>query len=188
MNKSTIGLKHAMYAGLTESSNSVTYANGVELPGAISAEISIEKDDVKLYGDNRVVHATQNFKQGTINFTAAAFTDAAIGALTGATVSSGVITYKASDVAPFVGFGFIADGVTEANGQYSTGYTAVMLHKVQFSEGAVNAQTRGDSTSYSSPVLNGVFVADVTDTYKEIETFDTESAAVTWLKGKLNVQ
>ena len=61
-----IGLKYPVYAPATEAGSTITYGTGAVLAKAISANISIENNDVKLYADDVVAESDNSFASGTI--------------------------------------------------------------------------------------------------------------------------
>ena len=73
MNRSTIGLSNACYCKRVISNNTVTYDDGVLLPGAVQAEIAITRDEVNKYADNVLIYNENTFRSGTITLTEAAW-------------------------------------------------------------------------------------------------------------------
>lgn len=187
MNRSTIGLSNACYCKRVISNNTVTYDDGVLLPGAVQAEISITRDEVNKYADNVLIYNENTFRSGTITLTEAAWADADFVALTGNTLATSTVQSLANPNPPYVGFGMIQDTITESSGSWSKSYTAVFLPKVKFAEQGGTAQTKGESTSFSDPTLVGTIYADEAGVWKEMQTFSTLAAAQTWLFTKMDV-
>ena len=61
-----IGLKYPVYSPATEEGSSISYGTGAVLAKAISANVSIENNDVKLYADDAVAESDNSFASGTI--------------------------------------------------------------------------------------------------------------------------
>ena len=61
-----IGLKYPVYAPATEEGSTITYGTGAVLAKAISANISIENNDVKLYADDAIAESDNSFASGTV--------------------------------------------------------------------------------------------------------------------------
>ena len=110
-----IGLKYPVYAPATETDSAITYGTGAVLAKAISASISIENNDVKLYADDVVAESDNSFASGTITIGIDDLYDAAKVALLdyieGDTVdvTTGAKELSVGTASPaYVGFGFYA--------------------------------------------------------------------------------
>lgn len=187
MNRSTIGLSCCAYATRTVSGGTVTFSDGVLLPGAVQADISITRDSVEKYGDNELLYSENYFRNGTLTLTQVAWPDEAYATLTGNEYDNGIIRSIKEPNAPYVGFGMIDNTLKEDSGSWTKSFTAVFLPKVKFTEGESLAQTRGESTSFSDPQLIGTIYADINGSWRETQTFDTYAAAETWLKTKMDI-
>jgi phi13 family phage major tail protein len=186
-----IGLKYPVYASATEDETSISYSNGKVLAKAISANISIETNDVVLYADDAVAESDHSFSSGKISMNIDDLSNAAqvdlLGNREGATVDVAIGTKEiiagSSDTPGFVGFGFygkkIVGGVIR--------WRAIWLKKVQFAEPADEAATKGQTTEFQTPTLEGTIMVDVSGDWKNEATFSTEAGAVAWLKGKAGI-
>ena len=67
--RSSIGLSYAGYCKRTVSGSTVTFDDGVLLPGVVQADISITRDNVQKYADNKLIFEISNFRQGTLTLT-----------------------------------------------------------------------------------------------------------------------
>ena len=113
---SKIGLKYPVYALATENEETsvISYSGGRVLAKAIKADISIEKNDIKLYADDVVAEEDNSFKSGKVTLEHDDLPDYAkvdlLGNTEGAVVDAAIgtkeIIASSSDVAPYVGFGF----------------------------------------------------------------------------------
>jgi hypothetical protein len=74
---SKIGLKYPVYAEATESGESISYTNGAVLAKAISANISIETNDIELFADDAVAESDHSFIRGSISMEIDEFGNAA---------------------------------------------------------------------------------------------------------------
>jgi phi13 family phage major tail protein len=62
-----IGLKHVVAAKATDNgTDAITYSDGMVLAKAVSANVSIETNDVKLYADDAVAESDNSFSSGTV--------------------------------------------------------------------------------------------------------------------------
>lgn len=194
MDRSSIGLSTCAYAKRVDSSGTIIFDDGVLLPGAVQADISITRDSVRKFADNGLIYSEDSFASGTLTLTEVGWADQDYCNLTGASyVSDGSTppTYSVQSVAnpdpDCYAFGFICDSIGYASGSWGKTYTAVVLNKVKFSEGNSSMQTRGESTSFSDPQLIGTIFKDENEVWREVKNFSTFSAAESWLKTKLDV-
>lgn len=178
--KTTIGVCYPVAAVLNEETN--TYEKGFVLGKAIKESISISKNDVKLYGDDKVVASDQSFKEGDGTLDTTGIEDENVAILLGHEVSTeGEVISKTSDIAPYVGHGFYAKN-------YQNKYRAVFFVKTQFSEPNTENETKGESTSYKSPSLTYKVLEGKDRIWKREKTFDTEADAIEWLNECANIE
>jgi phi13 family phage major tail protein len=186
-----IGLKYLVYAKATETSSSISYANGGVMARAIKANIAIETNDAKLYSDDAVSETDQSFASGKININADDIADAVKVALLGyaegaqidAPLGSKELSSGALTVPPFVGVGFYAKRVKSA----VNSWRAIWLKKVQFKEPADEFETKGQTVQFQTPSFEGTIMLAADDKWKEEGTFSTEAAAKAWLDGKAGI-
>lgn len=182
-----IGLKYPVYSPATESAGAITYGTGAVLAKAISANISIENNDVKLYADDAIAESDNSFASGTITIGIDDLYDAAKVALLdyveGNTVdpATGAKELSVGTASPaYVGFGFYGK-VIRNKVPY---WRAIWLKKVQFAEPSDELATKGESVEFSTPELEGTIMMAADGKWKEEATFSTEAGAKAWLDGK----
>lgn len=90
------------------------------------------------------------------------------------------------DVAPYFGVGFYK----RRRKNNVTTFTAIWLYKVQHSEPTINAETKGESTNFQTPTIEGtaypVEIKSGETTKMSVgkkAVFKTEAAAKAWLEG-----
>lgn len=180
-----IDLKYPVYAPATETASTISYAAGAVLAKAISAKISVNTNDEKLYADGAVAESDHSFADGTITIDIDDLYDAAkvalLGYLEGAVADAGIgtkeMTAGGSASPAIVGFGYY--GRVVRSGQ--TRYRAIWLKKVQFSEPDDEFATKADKTTFGTASLEGTIMVDVTGDWKKEATFATEASAKAWL-------
>lgn len=91
------------------------------------------------------------------------------------------IIANADDVAPFIGVGVI--GKAKRNGVYK--YIAKFYYKTQWHEPNDEHATSTDTTTFNHDTIEGALLLLDNGDWKAQETFDTLSAAKTWVDGKL---
>ena len=182
-----IGLKYPVYSPATESGSTITYGTGAVLARAISANISIENNDVKLYADDVIAESDNSFASGTVTIGIDDLYDAAKVALLdyvqGDTVdaTTGAKELSVGTASPaYVGFGFYGK-VIRNKAPY---WRAIWLKKVQFAEPSDELATKGESVEFGTPELEGTIMMAADGKWKEEGTFSTESGAKAWLDGK----
>lgn len=182
-----IGLKYPVYSPATEESSSISYGTGAVLAKAISANVSIENNDVKLYADDAVAESDNSFASGTITIGIDDLYDTAKVALLdyieGDTVdvTTGAKELSVGTASPaFVGFGFYGK-VVRNKVPY---WRAIWLKKVQFAEPSDELATKGESVEFGTPELEGTIMLASDGKWKEEGTFSTEAGAKAWLDGK----
>ena len=182
-----IGLKYPVYSPATETDSAITYGTGAVLARAISANISIENNDVKLYADDVIAESDNSFASGTVTIGIDDLYDAAKVALldyiegdtVDATTGAKELSVGAASPA-YVGFGFYGK-VIRNKVPY---WRAIWLKKVQFAEPSDELATKGESVEFSTPELEGTIMMAADGKWKEEGTFSTEAGAKAWLDGK----
>jgi phi13 family phage major tail protein len=182
-----IGLKYPVYSPATEEGSSISYGTGAVLAKAISANISIENNDVKLYADDAVAESDNSFASGTITIGIDDLYDTAKVALLdyieGDVVDpvAGAKELSVGTASPaYVGFGFYGK-VIRNKVPY---WRAIWLKKVQFAEPSDELATKGESVEFGTPELEGTIMLAADGKWKEEGTFSTEAGAKAWLDGK----
>lgn len=169
-----IGLKYPVYKGAVN--------EGV-IGKAITADISIEMSDAKLYADDALAESDRSFKSGTISLEVDELSDVILGEFLGHAIATDEMTAKSTDVAPYVGIGFY--GVKMVAGVKK--YRAIWFPKVQFSEPTDSNKTKGESLEFGTQTIEGTIMKDASDIWKNEKTLATEAEAVTYLKGKAGI-
>jgi len=182
-----IGLKYPVYAPATEAGSTITYGTGAVLAKAISASISIENNDVKLYADDVVAESDNSFASGTVTIGIDDLYDAAKVALLdyieGDTIdpATGAKELSVGTASPaYVGFGFYGKVIRNKKPYWR----AIWLKKVQFAEPSDELATKGESVEFGTPELEGTIMMAADGKWKEEGTFSTEAGAKAWLDGK----
>ena len=184
---SSIGLKYPVAATLNESGGSVAYTEGFSVGKAISASMSVEFSEAILYADNAIAERVKEFKSGTLSLNTDDLAHGVQARLLGRTLSTdsnmSILTAKADDVAPYVGFGFY--GIVLRNNVRL--YRAIWFYKCQFSAPNIELSTKGESIEFKTPTIEGIVMAVSDNRYMDDAIFTTEADAVGWLDEKGNI-
>lgn len=187
-----IGLQYPVFSPLTETDNAVSYGSGVVLGKAITVSTSISVADVKLYGDDGVAEEDKSFDSGTLSFNSTHLGQEEKALILGHTLqSAGIAGYpeimeivsKDGDEGPYGGFGFY--GKEKING--TTKFHAYWLTKVKFKEPNDELETKGETTAFQTPTIEGDIYRDVLGMWKRDIVVDTETQAKAWLNELANI-
>lgn len=190
------GLQYAVVAKIaTETAGSaITYSTGKVLGKLISANLTWTRNDNPLYADDSIAENDNGVTGGTIEINTDDITEEGRVYVLGdteVTVGTGTTTteYETTDKsAPYVGVGFLR--VRRKNGV--TSYIAEWVHKAQFAMENEEAQTKGETIEWQTPTITGTIFGvhnDLTTatSFRRIATFETETAAKTWLNTKAGI-
>lgn len=186
-----IGLKYPVVAVLTESGTTATYASGAVLAKAISANVSIETSHVPLYADDGISELDTSFIKGTVSLNVDDLSDAAKmllfnyteGSEVDAAISSKEMSAGSANTPAFIGLGFYGKRIKTG----VSSWRAVWLKKVLFKEPNAESTTKGESTEFKTPTLEGTVMMACDSKWKEEGTFSTEAGAIAWLNTKSGV-
>lgn len=163
----------------------VSYENPTDVGDAMSAQLELKFAEGRLYAESRLAEYIKLATGGTISLAVKYIKKAAQTMLYGCTsdTSKENLKFSAKDIANYVGVGFYApdkiDGVTK--------YTCVWVPKALFGPPSLSYQTKGENIQFNTPTTTGEFLADdsTDELLLEVETVDSATAAVAWIKGKL---
>ncbi|MCL1857701.1 MAG: phage tail protein [Oscillospiraceae bacterium] len=184
-----IGLKYLICAPVTETNNDVSYSDGLVMSYAIKTDLSIEINDVKLYGDDRIVEAIKEFKSGKLTLNGDHLEYEVLSLILGhkvETINPGngkKMTAKGDDDGKPVGVGFYSTTVKDGKRRFR----AIWLRKVKFGVPNESLETKGDSINFQTPSLEGTIQTDILGLWKEETTFEKESDAKAWLNEQADI-
>lgn len=184
-----IGMKRPVAAKWAEGN---TYTDGFVIAKAINFTGTPNKNDVDLYADDELAETDKSVKDwGTslnvddlslkvqADLLGHTYTEAKA-AESGGEATPESIEVGTDDVAPFLGVGFYK----RRRKNNVTSFTAIWLYKVQHSEPTENAETKGDTTNFQTPTIEGKAYPVSVDGRMSIGkklVFNTEAEAVAWL-------
>ena len=187
-----IGMRSPVAAPITahEDGSAITYGTGFVIGNAVAASLNCEVNDNPDYGDDIIIDNDNGISGYSGSLDVNALTAAVRASLLGwDSVGTTTTHYEVTDdEAPEVGFGFIH--VSMYKGTKS--YEAYWFHKAQFTQQSVNASTKERQITWNHPQLNfqgkGCYLdASGKAKYFDWMTFDTETAAKTWLNTRANI-
>lgn len=179
-----IGLKNFYYAVATENATTgvITYGSATKPGKAISFSFEPQVSDATLYADDAIAEKDTSVNGGTCTMGIDRLDEDTQAALLGHTVgSSDEETSNTGDVAPYVGLGRVVTLMQDG----ALKYRAVFFPKVKFQEPSASNTTKGETTEFGTYEIQGTVVPDAEGNWRYKKIFDTESAAVSYLIGKM---
>lgn len=151
----TIGLKNLYFAKNTkDDENSVTYETPQRIGGAIQVDINPEVNTNTLYADDAPFAVASSITEITVSLEVADIPSSVVAELGGHSYNSvtGAITYKADDSPPYV-------AIMGESEKHDGKIRYFKLFKGKFNETQETIQTKGESVEFTTPKIEGSFVA-----------------------------
>ena len=179
-----IGLRHPVVATIDSyTPGSVpTYEDGMVMGAAITANLSITRNDNPLYADDVITEDDNGITAMSLELGLDDLPETVQEYMLGVVEESDA--YVDSDASsPEVGMGYIR--VRRKGGV--TSYQGVWLYKVRFSMNDENSQTKGESIEWQTPTVTGRVVGVDLDgsgvmVFRARQLFDNEADAIDWLE------
>ena len=180
-----IGLSNFRYGLLTEAQDGTPSYSGAHTPGkAVSCNVSITNNDAKLFADDGLAESDTSFQSGTVTMGIDEDDLETMATLLGHTFNSqDEIVRSADDVAPYVGLGRVVMKMVGGNYKYKVEF----LYKVKFSEPSADNTTKGENLEFATTEIEGTINVLGNGKWSIAKTFDTKSAAITYLESLLGV-
>lgn len=192
-----IGLKYFAVAPLTADTDGATptYGTGMKVGHLMRADVSWNRGDVALHGDNVEVEHDNTISSGSITIGTTYLSVDGRKAMLGEAefntpTSGGIQEYATYDEpAPYVGCGFVTKDSADGGAPVYTGW---WYYKCQFGMDDT-ASTRGENTEYQAPEMTGTILAvrpkaELKNTFRVYAQFTTEEDAIDWVKDKAGIQ
>lgn len=186
----SIGMQYPVWAELTgESNNTPAYGTGMVMGKAVSANLSWQREDNELYGDDVVAETDNSVTGYTLDISTTELADGVEEAILGLAKVGSTDEYETTDDAtPYGGCGYIRvlkRGSTRL-------YKALWYPKLQFGRNSEADNTKGRSIQWGTPTVNGKGLAVYNDAsgkakFRQQQVFTTLAAAKSYLNGKANI-
>ena len=193
MGNPNVGMMYPVFAPLLSHTDGSlpTYGNGVVINEARNCTVNKTYNNNPLYGDDHIVDDDNGLQELTASFEPTGLRDSDRVLLFGETqlAAGGITCYAEGDnETPYGGFGYIRK--MRNNGTRK--YEAWIILKIKFQEESQTTATKEGTIQWNTPTLNGRAAALFIDSSNEMkfrlhETFDTISAAKSWINAVLNV-
>lgn len=191
MANASIGMLYPVFAPLdTHTDGSMpVYKAGRVIQEARGASVTYEYNDNPLYGDNRIVDEDNGMTGVTIEFESTGLNDEDRRILFGEDTYQTTAQWVSDSETPYGGFGYIRRMRNAGERTYEVWITL----KIKFTETRQETRTQeGNQITWGTPTISGRGASlDVDGSgklrYQLHQTFETISAAKTWLNTMLNV-
>ena len=191
-----IGMRKPVAAAVQSHTDgsAITYGTGFIIGNAVAANINFDITDNPDYGDDILIDNDTGISGYSgdmdVNMLSASSRSTLLGytAVTAGSPASTSYYQVGDDTTPEFGWGFIHVGQYQG----TRSYEAYWFHKARFTQNSITASTRKKQIEWNHPKLNftgeGAYI-DSTGIAKYFDwmTFDSETAAWTWLKGKAGI-
>lgn len=178
-----VGLNNFRYGILTEAQDGTPSYAGAKTPGkAISCNVEVTNNDVKLYADDVVQEADTSFSGGTVTIGIDRDDYETQAELLGHTYNTtdGLIR-NSNDVAPYIGFGrvlkLLQDGVQK--------WKVEFIYKTKLSEPSQEDATQGESVEFRTVEMSGTVAQLANGNWSSAKEFATREEAVAYLESLL---
>jgi phi13 family phage major tail protein len=179
-----VGLKYPVCARYDDSTGLPVYSGGIVMGKAMSANLAWTSNNVELFADDALDDTDQSISGGTEALAVNELTHDVQAFILGHTINgSGELVVNEGDIAPYVGHGFY--GRVKRSGAYK--FRAIWLFKMQYSEPADDNTTKGATTTFATPTINGKIMKDISGNFKTEKLFDVEADAIAWLNAKAGI-
>ena len=188
-----VGLMYPVFAKITGHTEGSlpTYAAGVVIQEARNCTINKTYNNNPLYGDDHIVDDDNGLLELTCSFESTGLSDSDRKLLFDEEeITLGGLTcqVEGDNETPYGGFGYIRK--MRDNGIRK--YEAWIILKIKFQEESQATSTKEGQITWGTPTLNGRAASVIIDStgkerFRVHETFDTASAAKSWINTVLNV-
>lgn len=187
----SIGLRTAKYNKIdytTKKYKTLTESKVPVLGRLIDASLTEDRNNTKLYADDKTVETDTSFKGGTVTITVDDVDDDTYADVKGCVVNEKEITENSEDIAPELGYGHIVTKIYNGIKKYKVEF----LPRIQITKITANRKTKGESIEFNTvsieanlmeleEEINGMKIGD----WKKTQTFATLAEAQEYLDSLL---
>ena len=184
-----IGMRYLVGAVISGESDGAlpTYDKGMKIGRAISANVSLRRNDSELYADDVLAESDNTITGGDVDITVAEILDEVAAAIFGDTKDEETGEYYDSDASsPYIGLGYMR----EQKYKGVSSFKCTWLYKVQLAPAEESGQTKGETTSFQTQRVTGeilgVSMADGKSRFRARKEFKTAAEGIAWLNSKAN--
>lgn len=177
-----IGLTNFWYSKLTEATDGTPSYGTPKNPGkAVSFNFGPTNSNATLYADDALAESDFATTGGSVTLGIDHQDPETYAELLGHTCTDGEVVRNTEDTAIYVGLGHVVTLLVNNVRKYK----AEILSKVKFAEPSEEANTRGESTEFSTYELSGTASTLANGEWSKYKFFDTKAEAVAYIKAQL---
>lgn len=185
-----IGMKYPVWAPLESENNGSmpTYGKGVVIGAAIAGTITIQRNTTELYADDMLKESDNGVSGGTISLEVDGISEEARVAVMGNVKNADGSVDMTGDPSPYGGYGYIEE--ESLNNVKS--YSGMWVFKTMLGQNTINANTRGQNTSFATATMDGTMhavlpEADMKNHFYRRKQFANLDEAYAWLNGLAHI-
>lgn len=171
----TLGLRDLYYAVMQEQDGVASYKKPKKMAEAMSADLSVNVAEGKLFADDALSEDVKKFTSGTIKLGVKDLIAEVVAELLGQKVDgNNVVWAGGDDEPPYVAIGFRAK---KTGGRFKY----IWLLKCKFKVPGEKYQTEGESITFNTPEIEGTILLNKDNRWKaDIVAKETDAVAQTW--------
>ena len=163
----------------------ISYGDQIEVGSLNKVNFSRQSANAKAFGDDKKVADITVTTGGTLEITFWGLSQKSNADLYGHTFSEETgLVEKMSDVAPYVGVGYVRTFEDSAG---NLTYDAYVIHKAQAVQGDEEANTASEDIDLSSETVTFNAVEPQKGEFRSVKSFTTEQEATSFIKNKLSL-
>lgn len=151
---------------------------GVVIGKLVAANLTVNLASGELYADDSLAEQLSEFANGSVAMETDNMADDIASEVYGATVSEGEVTYNKDDTPPEGVLAYYKSLMVSGERKFR----GFVYPKAKAAIGNDNAQTRGSSITFQTAKTTFTIFPDDNGDWRKTKTFDTETAAVTYVK------
>lgn len=184
-----IGMLHPVFAPIvSEDGSAITYGAGVVMGRAVSGNVSWQRDDGQLYGDDAVAETDNSITGYTVDVATTELEEDVEVVVLGTIKNANDEYEETGEPGPYGGHGYVQ--VFKRFGRLR--YRAVWYHKVSFGVQTEETQTKGQTINWGTPTVHGLGMAVFDNLlgkskFRKKKVFNDPADAIAWLDALANI-
>lgn len=158
-------------------------STGVVLGKLVSANLTVQLADGKIYGDDQLDESVSEFVSGSLPMETTDMTDDVAQEVYGCQVDNGELVNNTGDNAPQGRLAYYKTLMRQGKKRYQ-GY---FYPRVKAAIGNDSAQTKGENIQFQTTSTTFTVFADDNGDWRRVKTFNSEADAVAWVEGKCGI-
>lgn len=156
---------------------------GAAIGKAINATVQLTTARTPQYADNRESEVTNEYTGGTVTIGVDELTLPVKADIMGNTITDGELVTAKTDIAPYIRFGYLTEGITNKVKHY----IGQVFLKALFAPSSESYQTRGQTPAFQTDTITGTLSENSSDQFKKEKSFSTEAEARAYINSFLNI-